>query len=88
MIETTNTLPSRVIVIPRPLEDFFYERLARHYAQDEGVRVVIDRRMSERRDLDREHDHRVRIERRTGQRRRVSSIWKLSDMPNALPQRS
>ena len=84
MIETTNMLPSRVVVIPRPLEGFFYERLAQHFAQDEGVRVVVDRRKGERRNQDRERDHRVRSERRTVERRRLPSIWRLSEMPNAL----
>ena len=84
MIETMNTLPSRVIVVPRPLEGFFYERLARHFSRDERVRVVVDRRMDERRDQNRERDHKVRTERRTGQRRRVPTIWRLSDMPVAL----
>ena len=39
----------KVIVIPRPLEGFFYERLTSRYADRADVRVIVDRRVGERR---------------------------------------
>ncbi|MEI6726794.1 MAG: hypothetical protein WCN81_11305, partial [Actinomycetes bacterium] len=39
----------KVIVIPQQLEDYFLERLSRVYAGREDVRVVVDRRVGERR---------------------------------------
>ena len=72
----------KIIVVPRPLEDFFYERLSRHYAERSDVRVVVDRRAGERRRTDRyvagpsPLSDRRRSDRRTD---RVS--WSLPDLP-------
>ena len=40
---TTQSAPPRVIVIPRQLEGFFYERLQARFAGRDDVRVVVDR---------------------------------------------
>jgi hypothetical protein len=36
-------------VVPEEMADELYDRLAGYYADDENVRVIIDRRKSERR---------------------------------------
>ena len=36
-------------VVPRPLEDELYAQLTEHYAADENVTVIVDRRQSDRR---------------------------------------
>jgi len=46
---TTQSAPPRVIVIPRQLEGFFYERLKAQFAERDDVRVVVDQRVGERR---------------------------------------
>ena len=46
---TTQSAQPRVIVIPRQLEGFFYERLTAQFAERDDVRVVVDRRVGERR---------------------------------------
>ena len=46
---TTQSAPPRVIVIPRQLEGFFYERLTAQFAGRDDVRVVVDQRVGERR---------------------------------------
>ena len=40
---STRTVESKVIVIPRPLEGFFYPRLSEHYASRDDIKVVVDR---------------------------------------------
>jgi len=37
-------------VVPEPLADELYEKLASYYADDANVSVIVDRRKSERRD--------------------------------------
>jgi hypothetical protein len=37
-------------VVPEPLADELYERLASYYKDDPNVEVIVDRRKSERRD--------------------------------------
>ena len=71
----------RVIVIPRPLEGHFYEQLAERFAGRDDVKVVVDRRVGERR-----HDRWATgpgpfSERRRGDRRDQVSTWSLPDMP-------
>jgi hypothetical protein len=78
----TTDARSRVIVIPRQLEGFFYERLMNEFAGRDDVRIVIDRRAGERRRprwvsgsgpfTDR---------RRGGDRRAEDPAWSLPDMP-------
>lgn len=36
-------------VVPRPLADEFYPKLVQHYAGDENVEVIVDRREFDRR---------------------------------------
>ena len=36
-------------VVPEPLEEELYDRLAEYYADDPNVTVIVDRRRSERR---------------------------------------
>jgi hypothetical protein len=73
--------PPKLIVIPRPLEGFFYERLTRQFAGRDDLRVVVDRRAGERR-----HPRWVAgpgpfSERRHGDRRGGDVAWSLPDMP-------
>ncbi len=78
----TTSAPTRVIVIPRQLEGFFYERLTSEFAGRDDVRVVVDRRVGERRQprwvsgagpfTDRRH---------AGDRRSGATVWSLPDMP-------
>jgi len=81
MAGTTQSERTRVIVIPRPLEGHFYERLAERFAEREDVAVIVDRRTGERR-----HDRWVSgpgpfSERRRGDRRDQVAAWSLPDMP-------
>lgn len=36
-------------VVPRELERELYPKLVEHYSSDEGVKVIVDRRVSDRR---------------------------------------
>lgn len=81
MSETTQGVEARVIVIPRQLEGFFYERLTRYFAGRSDVRVIVDRRDEERR-----HDRWVcgsgpLAERRLCARRNTGVTWAITDMP-------
>ncbi len=67
----------KVIVIPRGLEDFFYERLLRRYAGRSDVTIMVDRRWGERRAA----VQAVFPERRRNDRRRDGSDWSLAEMP-------
>lgn len=72
----------RIIVVPRPLEGFFFERLTRHYAERSDVRVVVDRRVGERRRSDRYRCGPSPLsERRRDDRRAESVTWSLPDLP-------
>ncbi len=78
---STQIAQPRVIVIPRELEGFFYERLSAEVARRGDVRVVVDRRVGERR-----HPRWVSgpgpfAERRHGERRSEAPAWSLPDMP-------
>lgn len=37
-------------VVPEALESELYEKLCKYYANDDGVRVIVERRRQERRD--------------------------------------
>lgn len=81
MAGTSQTVHPRVIVVPRPLESHFYEKLSQRFAERDDVVVVIDRRVGERR-----HDRWVSgpgpfTERRRGDRRDRVATWSLPDMP-------
>jgi hypothetical protein len=66
-----------VIVIPRGLEDFFYDRLCRRYAGRSDVTILVDRRWGERRAI----EQAVFPERRSSERRRAAGDWVLPEMP-------
>jgi hypothetical protein len=69
----------RVIVVPRPLAEHFRDRLTRLYAGRDDVRIVVDRRMGQRR---RSADRPPAADRRRGERRDTASSWSLSEMPS------
>jgi hypothetical protein len=71
----------RLIVIPRPLEGFFYERLTRQFAGRDDLRVVIDRRAGERRCRRWLTGPGPFSERRHGDRRERDEVWSLPGMP-------
>lgn len=84
MSETTQDTQTRVIVIPRRLEGFFYGRLTQYYSGRSNVRVIIDRRGGDRR-----RDRWISgpgpfAERRRGERREASAAWRLPDMPVSM----
>lgn len=68
---------NRVIIIPRGLEDFFYDRLCRRYAGRSDVTILVDRRWGERRAI----EQAVLPERRRDDRRRRDTAWALPEMP-------
>jgi hypothetical protein len=72
---------TRVIVVPRPLADYFCERLSRLYEGRPDVRVVVDRRVEQRRSLP--APALTMSERRTGDRRADAIYWSLEKMPFA-----
>jgi hypothetical protein len=85
MPASIETLQPKVIVIPRQLEGFFYQRLTQRFAPRHDVEVVVDRRVGERR-----RDRWVSgpgplSERRRGDRRCDQTIWSLADMPVSAP---
>ena len=79
-IQGSGTSRRRVIVIPKPLAGYFYERLTRQYAARPDVMVVVDRRRAERR---RTAEARRLPERRTAERRANQVYWSLEEMPFA-----
>ncbi len=81
MLESTRTAPPKLIVIPRPLEGFFYERLTRRFDSRGDLRVVVDRRAGERRRPRWVAGHGPFSERRRGDRRDGDVVWSLPDMP-------
>lgn len=78
---TTQRVEPRTIVIPRQLEGFFYERLTAQFAGRDDVRVVVDRRVGERRRPRWGSGAGPFSERRRGDRRVQSPGWSLPDMP-------
>jgi hypothetical protein len=84
MMQAAQATRQKTIVVPRPLEGFFIERLQEHYAGRDDVRVVVDRRVGERRRRDRYvcgpsplSDRR----RERPDRRDRDVAWSLPDMP-------
>ena len=80
---TTQSAPPKLILVPRQLEGFFYERLTQRFAERNDVKVVVDRRTGERR-----HDRWISgpgpfSERRRSERRDNEVLWSLPDMPFA-----
>jgi hypothetical protein len=79
---TTQSVQPRVIVIPRQLEGYFYERLSTRFAGRNDVRVVVDRRVGERRRPRWVSGAGPLAERRGHRDRRAeSAAWSLPDMP-------
>lgn len=81
---TAQSAQPKLIVIPRPLEEFFYERLTRRFSERADVAIVVDRRVGERR-----RDRWVSgpgpfSERRHGDRRDGDVVWSLHDMPFSI----
>jgi hypothetical protein len=78
----TTSAPTRIIVIPRQLEGFFYDRLVGEFAGRDDVRVVVDRRVGERRRPRYVSGAGPFTDRRAGRDRRSDApVWSLPDMP-------
>jgi hypothetical protein len=78
---TIESAPPRIIVIPRQLEGFFYERLTSEFAGRDDLRVVVDRRVGERRSPRWGSGAGPFSERRRRDRRAEQPAWSLPDMP-------
>jgi hypothetical protein len=72
----------KIIVVPRQLEGFFFERLRERYAARSDVKVVVDRRVGERRRTHASAPASLN-ERRYGDRRDEAGYWSLGEMPFA-----
>jgi|PlaIllAssembly_1097288.scaffolds.fasta_scaffold2685819_1 hypothetical protein len=82
MTQAAEATRQKIIVVPRPLEGFFLERLRQRYAECEDVRVVVDRRVGERRHRDRYVCGPSPLSDRRRQDRRDRDVaWSLPDMP-------
>ena len=71
----------RVIVVPRQLEDHFYEKLSSRFAGRSDVRVVVDRRTAERRHEQPACECAPVSERRRCERRETGPAWSLPELP-------
>lgn len=72
----------KIIVVPRPLEAFFRAQLEERYASRDDVRVIVDRRVGERRRADRYVCGPSPLSDRRRQDRRDRDVaWSLPDMP-------
>jgi hypothetical protein len=81
-MSVTTPAPPRVLVVPRPLERFFYDRLSKEFAGRDDVCVVLDRRVGERRRPRYVSGAGPFTERRAGRDRRAElPTWSLPDMP-------
>jgi hypothetical protein len=82
MADTADTAQPKIIVIPKPLEAFFYERLKERYAEQPDVRVIVDRRSADRRRGERYVCGPGPLtDRRAGDRRNPVGVWSLVEMP-------
>jgi hypothetical protein len=72
----------KIIVVPKQLEEFFYEQLRRRYGGRSDVMVVVDRRYAERRRPALSAQARL-AERRRRDRRHATESWSLDEMPFA-----
>jgi len=81
MSGSTQSAQPKLIVIPRQLEGFFYERLTQQFAGRDDVRVVVDRRAGERRRPRWVAGVGPFSERRHDDRRDSDVVWSLPDMP-------
>jgi hypothetical protein len=78
---STQSVQPRLIVIPRELEGFFYERLTQQFAGRDDLRVVVERRAGERRRPRWVSGPGPFSERRHADRRDHDVAWSLPDMP-------
>ena len=83
MATTLERTVPKVIVVPRPLEGYFYERLLRQFGRREDVRIVVDRRAGDRRRPHWATGPGPLTERRHGERRANRVAWSLASMPLA-----
>lgn len=83
MAATTQSVQTRVLVIPRQLEEYFYARLTQRFAERDDVRVIVDRRAGQRRRQRWVCGPSPLADRRHGERRDARATWKLADMPVA-----
>ena len=82
MTQAAEATRQKIIVVPRPLEGFFLERLRERHAERGDVRVVVDRRAGERRRRDRYVcGPSPQSDRRSQDRRDRDVAWSLPDMP-------
>ena len=81
MPESTQSVQLRLIMIPRQLEGFFYERLTQQFDGRDDVRIVVDRRAGDRRRPRWVSGPGPLSERRRGDRRDRDVVWSLPDMP-------
>ena len=81
MPDAAQKIQPRTIVIPRELEGHFYGRLAERFAGRDDVRLVVDRRVGERRRPRWVSGSGPFTERRGGDRRDADVVWSLPDMP-------
>jgi hypothetical protein len=81
MAGITETARPKIIVIPRPLASHFYPRLVERYAGRDDVKVIVDRRVGERRRDRTASEPGPFAERRRGDRRDQAYVWSLPDMP-------
>jgi hypothetical protein len=73
-------------VVPRPLEQELYDRLVERYATEDGVQVIVDRRVSDRRARQAragEVDQATRERRTVRDRRRQRAVGEM--LPLATP---
>ncbi len=84
MNEPSQSAPTQIVVVPRPLKDFFYNRLTERFTGRDDVKVVVDRRFGERRRQGPVTGPGPLGERRRKERRDVSVAWSINDMPFAV----
>jgi hypothetical protein len=83
MSASTQGARHKVLVIPRQLEGFFYERLSERYSERGDVKVIVERRAAERRRGRWDDDPGSVSERRGRERRGEEVVWSLAEMPFA-----
>ena len=81
MAATLEKTEPRVIVVPRPLEGYFYERLRKQFDGRDDVRIVVDRRMADRRRPHWTAAPGPLAERRRTERRAGQVTWSLAGLP-------
>lgn len=69
-------------VVPEPLADELYDKLAKYYEDDPNVKVIIDRRKSERRTRGEQPSEEIEQQRETRDRRRSRAA---GDFPRIDP---